>query len=130
MARYVYPVVLTPEDEGGYSACFPDLESCYTQGEDLADALEMAADVLCMTLYGLEEAGGDFPEPTGTSALAAEGRIVSLVSADTMEYRKFYDNKAIRKTLTLPSWLNVLAEKQGINFSAALQKALREELRL
>ena len=55
MAKYIYPAIFTKEDEGGYSIKFPDLEGCYTQGEDIQDGLEMANDVLCFTLYDLEE---------------------------------------------------------------------------
>ena len=55
---------------------------------------------------------------------------VSLVSCDTLEYRRYYDNKAVKKTLTIPNWLNVMSEKANVNFSAVLQKALMEELHI
>lgn len=129
MAKYVFPVILTPEENGLYSANFPNLKSCYTQGENLADALNMSADVLALTLYDLEEKGKVIPTPTPINEIkTADGEIVSLIFADTIEYRKFYDNKAIKKTLTIPSWLNTIAEKNDINFSAVLQKALKKEL--
>jgi predicted RNase H-like HicB family nuclease len=54
MAKYVYPAIFTKEKDGGYSVCFPDVESCYTDGDDMADALEMAEDVLCLMLYDME----------------------------------------------------------------------------
>ena len=131
MAKYVYPVILSPEKEGGYSANFPDLESCYTQGENLADTLEMAKDVLELTLYGLEEKEASIPASSNMSELSVNtGQIVSLVTANTISYRRFYDNKAVKKTLTIPSWLNTLAERQDINFSFVLQKALKEELQI
>ena len=130
MAKYVYPVVLTPEDTG-YFVNFPDVESCYTQGDDLADALEMAKDVLTLTLCAYEDDGKIVPLATPQECLNLEaGQITSLVSADTSEYRKIWDSKAIKKTLTLPSWLNTWAEREGINFSQTLQKALKEELKI
>ena len=52
------------------------------------------------------------------------------MSCDTIEYRKFYDNRAIKKTLTIPAWLNTLAERQGINFSLTLQSALKQALEI
>ena len=55
---------------------------------------------------------------------------VSLVSCDTLEYRQFFDNRAVKKTLTIPSWLNTMSEKQGLNFSAILQNALKQELHI
>ena len=57
-----------------------------------------------------------------------QGEFVSLVTCDTLEYRKYYDNKAVKKTLTIPAWLNTMAEREGINFSAVLQSALKKEL--
>jgi len=130
MAKYVYPVVLTPEKDG-YYVNFPDIESCYSQGDDLADALEMAKDVLVLRLCNYENEKKPIPRPTPQDKLFLEpGQIISLVSADTMEYRKLWDNKAIKKTLTLPAWLNTFAERENINFSAVLQKALKEELQI
>ena len=130
MAKYVYPVVLTPEDIG-YFVNFPDVESCCTQGDDLADALEMAKDVLALTLCGYEDNKKSIPAATPQEDLSLEaGQIISLVSADTAEYRKIWDSKAIKKTLTLPSWLNTLAEREGVNFSQTLQRALKEELKI
>jgi len=129
MAKYVFPVILTPEENGLYSANFPDLESCYTQGEDLADALDASADILALTLYNLEEKGKIIPAPTPINHLKTiNGEITSLIFANTIEYRKFYDNKSVKKTLTIPAWLNTMAEKNDVNFSAVLQKALKEEL--
>lgn len=130
MAKYVYPVILTPEDTG-YSVSFPDIEGCYTQGDDLADALEMAKDILELRLCDYENENKIIPKPSEQQSFTLKyGQIISLVSADTMEYRKLYDSKAIKKTLTIPTWLNTLAEKNNVNFSAILQKALKEELNI
>ena len=130
MAKYIYPAVFTKEDSL-YSVHFPDFESCYTQGESLQDAFEMAADVLCLTLYEMEEAAQKIPEPSAVKSIETqETEFVSLVSCDTLEYRKLYDNKAVKKTLTIPTWLNTMAEKQSVNFSAVLQNALKEQLNL
>lgn len=131
MSKYVFPVILTPETDGGYYANFPDLESCYTQGDDLPDTLDMAKDVLELTLYGYETKKENIPEPSDIKSFELnQNQIVSLITADTIEYRKLYDNKAVNKTVTLPAWLNTLAEDAGINFSGALQVALKEQLHL
>ena len=130
MAKYVYPAIFTPED-GGYSIRFPDFESCYTSAPTLEDGLEMANDVLCLTLYGLEEDGGEIPHASGVKEIETTGEeFVSLVACDTMAYRKFYDNRAVKKTLTIPAWLNTMAERAGVNFSMTLQAALKQELHL
>lgn len=130
MAKYVYPAVFTPE-EAGYSIRFPDFESCYTSAATLTEALEMANDVLCLTLYGLEEDGGDIPQPSSVKAIPVTGdEFVSLVACDTIEYRRFYDNRAVKKTLSIPAWLNTMAERQGVNFSLTLQAALKQKLNI
>ena len=131
MAKYLYPAIFTPEEGGGFSITFPDIKSCYTQGDDLQDAYEMAADVLCLTLYGLEEEKAVIPPASDPKDIKAPANsFVSLVGADTLEYRKFYDNKAVKKTLTVPSWLNTMAEREDINFSQVLQEALKERLKV
>lgn len=128
MRKYVYPCVFTKE-ENGYSVNFPDFESCYTSGEDLQDALDAAQDVLCLVLYDMEESGKPIPTRSDPQSIITEGdSFVTLVGCDTIEYRKFFDSKAVKKTLTIPSWLNTMAEKQGINFSGVLQEALQNRL--
>lgn len=130
MAKYIYPAIFAKED-AFYTVRFPDLESCYTQGDSLEDAYEMAADVLCMTLYHLEEEKACIPAASEVSAIqAGKDAFVSLVACDTLEYRKYYDNKAVKKTLTIPAWLNTMSEREGINFSAVLQAALKAELHI
>ena len=128
MAKYIYPAIFKKDGEF-YIVRFPDLEGCYAQGNDLQDAYEMAADVLCLTLYDMEEEKEDIPPASDVcEAETEQGEFVSLVTCDTLEYRKYYDNKAVKKTLTIPAWLNTMAEREGINFSAVLQSALKKEL--
>lgn len=130
MAKYIYPAIFAKEGDF-YTVRFPDLESCYTQGDSLQEAYEMASDVLCLTLYNLEEEGARIPLASEASSIsAASGEFVSLVSCDTLEYRQYYDNKAVKKTLTIPSWLNTMSEREGINFSAVLQSALKSALHI
>ena len=96
MAKYVYPAVFTQEAEGGYSINFPDLPNCFTSAPTLEEGLEMAADVLCLTLYGMEEDGITPPAPSDVRSIpAAKNELTTLVRCDTIEYRRFYDNKAV-----------------------------------
>lgn len=79
MLKYVFPVILTPEENGMYSANFPDLESCYTQGDNLIDAIEMADDILTMTLDNLLKEGKRIPAPTDTTSIKLwEDQIIAL----------------------------------------------------
>ena len=129
MAKYVYPAVFTKEENGVFSIAFPDVEGCFTQGKNMADGIEMAEDALCLMLYDMEERGAEIPAASDIKAITCgKDEFVTLISCDTLEYRMFYDNKSDKKTLTVPHWLNIMAERRGVNFSAVLQKALKEEL--
>ena len=128
MAKYAYPAIFTPE-ENGYSIVFPDLEGCYTCGDNLEDGLEMARDALALVLYGYEKDGRDIPKPSKINSISVEqNEFVSYVACDTMMYRKMYNNKAVKKTLTLPEWMNEEAMAIGINFSQVLQEAIMQKL--
>jgi predicted RNase H-like HicB family nuclease len=131
MAKYVFPAIFTHEKDGGYSVLFPDIESCYTSGDDMADALDMAEDVLCLTLYDMEKDHKAIPTPSNAKGIiTSENDVVSLVGCDTEFYRRFYENKSIKKTLTIPMWLNERAEHANINFSGVLQEALKAKLHM
>lgn len=129
MAKYVYPAIFSPEKEGGYSVYFPDLEGCYTCGDDLQDALFMANDVLAFVLYDYEKDGTKIPAPSKAEDVKREdGEFVNYVACDTLEYARMHDNKAVKKTLTIPQWLNDAALKADINFSQVLQEALMKKV--
>ena len=128
--RYVYPAVLRSEGNG-YFVFFPDLERGATQGDSLADAISMAEDSLCLALYDMEEAGEAIPAPSNPRELEIQDEdTMTLVSVDTEDYRRYYENKLVKKTLNIPSWLNRRAEEANINFSQTLQTALKHELRI
>lgn len=128
MAKYAYPAIFTPE-ETGYSIVFPDLEGCYTCGDTLEEGLEMAQDALALVLYGYEKDGRPIPAPSKMNDLSLkEYEFVNYVACDTMAYRKRFNNKAVKKTLTLPEWMNEEATAIGINFSQVLQEALLAKL--
>jgi predicted RNase H-like HicB family nuclease len=129
--KYVYPAVFHPEIEGGFSVFFPDIERGATQGDTVAECIEMAEDFLCLALYRMEEDKTRIPAARSMKEIESEpDDIITLVSADTETYRRYYENKLVKKTLNIPSWLNEKAEAANINFSKTLQKALKEELQL
>ena len=131
MSKYVYPAIFTQEYDGKYSVLFPDIENCFTGGDDMADALEMAEDVLCLTLYDMERDGRAIPAPSECKTVETdEVSVVSLIRCDTEFYRRYYENKSVKKTLSIPMWLNERAERANINFSGILQQALKEHLRI
>lgn len=132
---YVYPATFTPEEnedgsfDGYYNVNFPDVYGTHTFGENLGDAFLMAEDVLALALYGYEAEGREMPVPSRLEDIEVEeGGFVNYVRCDTMRYRKKFNKKAIKKTLTIPEWLNEEATKVGVNFSQVLQKALHKEI--
>ena len=127
--KFAYPVILTPADDM-YVVDVPDL-GIGTQGTDLTDAIRMARDAI--GLWGIceEDEGKALPEPSELSTVTVSGdQLVTLVDVDFAEYRRRHDLRTVRKNCTIPSWLNDEAERAGINFSAVLQGALKQELHL
>ena len=125
--KYVYPAIFTPVENGEFDVRVPDLPGCRTCGKDLADALFMAEDAVSMWLWDAETDQEQIPPATPMFQVEPP-RFVNYVYADTDEYRWRHDTRAVKKTLSIPSWLNAQAEQAGINFSAVLQEALRAKL--
>ena len=128
--KYVYPVVFT-KDEDVYNVSVPDLPGCFTFGSTLLEAIEMARDAISMWLCDAEDKKEPIPQPSETGNIRMNpNSFVNLIDVDTIEYRRENDNRAVKKTLSIPSWLNSKAENAGINFSQTLQKALKQQLGL
>ena len=126
--QYVFPAVFAT-DADGVCVSFPDVDGCFTSGKTMAEALEMAQDALNLMLMDMEDDGDAIPTPSDIKSIrCAENEVASLIRADTTEYRKLYGKQAVKKTLSVPAWLNTMAEQKGLNFSAVLQAALREAL--
>ena len=129
MKKLIYPAIFHKEEVGGYSVTFPDLPGCNTEGNDLAEALYMAQDALGLYLYSLKQDKMPLPQSMQPEALILDkDSFVTLVEWDEEAYLRRTSNKAIKKTLTIPEWMNTLAEERNINFSKTLQEALLEKL--
>ena len=129
--KYIYPAVFTPEEKGLYSVRFPDLDGCNTFGSSIDDAISMAEDASCLMLYDMEVEGRTIPVPTPVNDVKKESdEFVSLIRCDTEFYRRFYKSKAVKKTLSIPEWLNDAATEAGLNFSQILQEGLKDRLNL
>ncbi len=122
----VYPVYLIP-DEPGYIVQVPDIGSA-TEGYDLAEAILMARDLIGTMCIDFEDEGKAIPEAGAVEYTPDAGSIRTLVDVDLTEYRRKNDNKMVKKNCTIPNYLNMEAEKRGINFSRVLQEALQEKL--
>lgn len=131
MAKYIYPAVFTQGENGFYYVRFPDISGCITTGKDLQDALDMAKDVLCLMLYELEQNGAEIPAASAVNGIpCGSDGFASLIDCDTDWYRRFYESKPVKKTLTIPAWLNEMAERNALDLSQILQDALKAKLHI
>ncbi|MGN0449992.1 MAG: type II toxin-antitoxin system HicB family antitoxin [Ruminococcus sp.] len=127
MKKIFYPAVFTKEDNG-YWVKFPDLPGCFTEGDSISEAYEMAQEAMGLWLQS-ESNGFNYPEASDITGIrTAENEQIVLVEFDPIEYLKRTSSKSVKKTLTIPEWLNTLAEEQNVNFSQVLQNALKENL--
>ena len=133
----IYPACFYKEKEGGYSVIFPDLNHLSTCGETLENALEMAVDCLAGYLYSAKQEGETVPAPSEMSSIDVneeydeyDSAFVNMIAVDVAEYAKKHFEKSVKKTLTIPSWLNEIAVANNVNFSQVLQSALKEQLHL
>ncbi len=135
----IYPACFF-RDDTGYSVVFPDLNWLATGGRTETEAMHMAVECLAGYLYSLKKDGEEMPKASamGDVSLAAvakeldadmEGAFVNMVSVDVAEYAKEHFEKSVRKTLTIPAWLNIAAQEKKINFSQTLQEALLAKIR-
>ena len=135
-----YPACFMKE-ESGYSVIFPDLDDLATCGQTLDEAFSMAVDCLAGYLYWLQKDGLTAPVPSPLDSVdvnkiaadlevSADGAFVNMVTVDVAEYAKTHFEKSVKKTLTIPAWLNTAALERNINFSQVLQDALKAQLHL
>ncbi len=128
--KTAYPIRIT-ETEGGYVVYIPDFDTG-TQGDTLAEAMEMARDAIGLLGITMEDEKQPLPAPSPLEKvrLSAEDALCTLVDVDFEEYRRMNDLRTVRKNCTLPAWLDYQAEKAGLNFSQALQYGLKVWLHL
>ena len=127
-------------DPDGYTVLFPDLYDLATEGETLEDAMDSAIDCLAGRVWLMQLRKEELPAPSDPGKIDPQKlakevfpeeeiheAFVSLVSVDVEEYARIHFERSVKKTLTIPCWLNRLAEEQHINFSQVLQEALKQK---
>ena len=128
--KYIFPAIFYYDDDG-ISISFPDLKGCNSCAETDEEALYMAKDALRGWLLVSEEFGDEIPNPSQLRDIKLEdNQKAVLIDVHLALYREAYKNRAVKKTLTIPAWLNEIAEKENINFSATLQEAIKKQLHL
>lgn len=127
-SRYTYAAIFRAEGEGRYSVRFPQLDGCFTEGNSFDEAVVMATEAMSLHLYGMEQDGESIPE-SDLNVIAAEGDLVVPITAWMTPFRDEMENRAVKKTLSIPAWLNEAAERHGnVNYSRILQSALKDYL--
>ena len=130
MNKLFYPAVFHIAEEGGFWVTFPDLPECMTQGDNMQEAYEYAVDALGLALTSREHEKQPIPAPTEISQITVNtNEYCAIIEFDMLAYKKRTNSKAVKKTLSIPAWLNEEAIALGINFSQVLQDALIQKVR-
>lgn len=121
--EYVYPAVFQENDDGSYTILFPDLPGCISEGKTLADAMRMAEMALTQWIGYLTDRKEALPNATAAKQIeAGQKEFVNLIRADVR------DNRAVRRTVSIPKWMDEQAVETGLSLSRVLQEALVEKL--
>ena len=115
--KLFYPAIFHTAEEGGFWVSFPDFPECLTEGDDMTQAYEMAVDALGLAITSREQAHEEIPTASNF-----------VIEFDLLSYRKRNNSRSVKKTLTIPEWLNEAATAAGINFSQVLQEALMQKV--
>jgi len=121
--EYIYPAVFKQNSDGSYTITFPDLPGCISEGKSLSNAIDMAQSALTQWIEYLLEEKEDIPNPSDIKTIEhLENQFATLVRAELR------DNRAVRRTVSIPGWLDAKATNAGISLSKVLQDALKERL--
>ena len=130
MNKLFYPAIFHKAEEGGFWISFPDFPECFTEGDDMQQAYEMAVEALGLALTSRKEEKEEIPKPSEIDKIQAEDGTLVIVEFDMLEYQKKHNARAVKKTLSIPEWLNEEAVAMGVNFSQVLQEALMSKLNI
>jgi len=123
MAEYVYPAVFHPNTDGTFTVLYPDLPGCVSEGKSLENALHMAQDALTQWISAAVENGIPFADATPLQDVSCEaGEFINLMCAEVK------DERAVRRTVSIPRWMDDRASAAGLSLSRVLQDALRDRL--
>ena len=124
MNKLFYPALFHKAEEGGFWISFPDFPECFTEGDDITQAYEMAVEALGLAVTSRKKEKEEIPAPTEIDKLSLEDGILVIVEFDMLEYQKKHNSRAVKKTLSIPEWLNEEATAMGVNFSQVFREAL------
>lgn len=129
MNRLFYPALFHKAEEDGFWISFPDIPECLTEGDNMEEAYNMAIDALGLCLSDMEKNNITFPAPSSVDKITVDkDAVLVVIEFDMLAYKKRTSSRAVKKTLTIPEWLNEQAIQLNINFSQVLQDALMEKV--
>ena len=121
MKEYIYPAIFHKNDDGSFTVTFPDLPGCITEGKTMGDAIKMAQSALTQWIEFLRDEKEDIPIASEYDAVEkADGEAISLVQADVR------DNRAVKRTVSLPKWMDDRLSEAGFSLSKLIQEADRQ----
>lgn len=126
--KLFYPAIFHKAEEGGFWVTFPDVSECMTQGDDMTQAYEMAVEALGLAITSRLEEKEVIPVASQPDEINVKEGFLVVVEFDLLEYKKKHNAKAVKKTLSIPEWLNEEAMRMGLNFSQVLQEALMAKM--
>lgn len=129
MNKLFYPAIFHREQDG-FWVSFPDFPECFTEGNNMEVAYEMAVDALGLALTSRKSEGMEVPKASQPDEVTVEDGIIVVIEFDMLEYCRKHNSRAVKKTLSIPEWLNEEALKMGVNFSQVLQEALILKLKV
>ena len=125
---YIFPCIFIYNDTG-ISIYFPDLDGCVSHGDNEKSAYYNAKEALSLHIFGMEQDGDEIPTPSELRAIQLlDNQQAVLIEVFMPPFRAKQANKFVKKTLTIPEWLNLEAERAGVNFSQVLQTGLKDYL--
>ena len=129
MKKLFYPALFHKAEEGGFWVSFPDIPECLTQGDDMTQAYEMAVDALGLALTCREKEQQPIPDSSDQTTITPEpDAFLVVIEFDMLSYKKRTSSRAVKKTLSIPEWLNEAAMSMDLNFSQVLQEALMSKI--
>lgn len=129
MNKLFYPAIFHKAEEGGFWVSFPDFAECLTEGDNMTEAYEMAFAALGLAISDKLSNKEVLPSPSSIENIATEeNAFIAIIEFDKLAYNKKHNSRAVKKTLSIPEWMNEEATALGVNFSQVLQEALMQKI--
>jgi len=121
--EYVYPALFSTNDDGSYTITYPDLPGCISEGKSLANAMYMAQSALSQWVEYMLDKKQELPKASSMAAVEIDnGEFVNLIRAEVK------DGRAVKRTVSIPRWMDEKAIESGLSLSRVLQDALSQRL--